>query len=36
TGTNIEIISIDTEEGMILFKSFGGLVAILRYPIRDM
>ncbi|NHJ33492.1 MAG: peptide chain release factor 1, partial [Asgard group archaeon] len=36
TGALIEIISTDTEEGMILFKSFGGLVAILRYPIREM
>jgi len=36
TGADIEIISIDTEEGMILFKSFGGLVAILRYSIREM
>jgi len=36
TGANIEIISTDTEEGMILFKSFGGLVALLRYPIREM
>jgi len=34
-GADIEIISTDTEEGTILFKSFGGLVAILRYPIRD-
>jgi peptide chain release factor subunit 1 len=34
TGAKIEIISTDTEEGMILFKSFGGLVALLRYPIR--
>jgi len=35
-GAIIEIVSIDTEEGMILFKSFGGLVAILRYSIREM
>jgi peptide chain release factor subunit 1 len=35
-GADIEIISVDTEEGMILFKSFGGLVAILRYSIREM
>ncbi|MBD3192693.1 MAG: peptide chain release factor 1 [Candidatus Heimdallarchaeota archaeon] len=32
----IEIISTDTEEGSILFKSFGGLVALLRYPIRNL
>ncbi|MBN1329516.1 MAG: peptide chain release factor 1 [Candidatus Heimdallarchaeota archaeon] len=36
TGADIEIISTDTEEGMILFKSFGGLVALLRYSIREM
>lgn len=36
SGAEIEIISIDTEEGVILFKSFGGLVALLRYPIREM
>jgi peptide chain release factor subunit 1 len=36
TGADIEIISVDTEEGMILFKSFGGLVALLRYSIREM
>ncbi|MFW9924806.1 MAG: peptide chain release factor aRF-1 [Candidatus Thorarchaeota archaeon] len=34
-GAEIEIISTDTEEGMILFKSFGGLVALLRYSIRE-
>ncbi|NHJ85482.1 MAG: peptide chain release factor 1 [Asgard group archaeon] len=36
TGADIEVISTDTEEGMILYKSFGGLVALLRYSIRDM
>ncbi|NHK32881.1 MAG: peptide chain release factor 1 [Asgard group archaeon] len=36
TGASIEIISTDTEEGMILYKSFGGLVAILRYSLREM
>ncbi len=35
-GAEIEIVSTDTEEGMILYKSFGGLVAILRYSIREM
>jgi peptide chain release factor subunit 1 len=35
-GASIEIVSTDTEEGMILYKSFGGLVAILRYSIREM
>ncbi|NHJ05652.1 MAG: peptide chain release factor 1 [Candidatus Heimdallarchaeota archaeon] len=35
-GAEVEIISTDTEEGMILFKSFGGLVALLRYSIREM
>ncbi|TFG00198.1 MAG: peptide chain release factor 1, partial [Promethearchaeota archaeon] len=35
TGASIEIISTDTEEGMILFKSFGGIVALLRYPLTN-
>lgn len=35
-GAEVEIISTDTEEGMILYKSFGGLVALLRYSIREM
>jgi peptide chain release factor subunit 1 len=35
TGSSIEIISTDTEEGMILFKSFGGIVALLRYPLTN-
>jgi peptide chain release factor subunit 1 len=30
-GTNVEIISADTEEGQMLKKSFGGVAAILRY-----
>ncbi|MCW4021815.1 MAG: peptide chain release factor aRF-1 [Candidatus Bathyarchaeota archaeon] len=30
-GTDIEIISADTEEGQMLKKSFGGVAAILRY-----
>ncbi|HUU79158.1 MAG TPA: peptide chain release factor aRF-1 [candidate division Zixibacteria bacterium] len=35
-GAEVEIICTDTEEGMILYKSFGGLVALLRYSIREM
>ncbi|MFX0163411.1 MAG: peptide chain release factor aRF-1 [Candidatus Hodarchaeota archaeon] len=31
TGTNVEIISTDTEEGSQLLNAFGGLAAILRY-----
>ena len=31
TGAIIEIISTETEEGEILFSTFGGIVAILRY-----
>jgi peptide chain release factor subunit 1 len=30
-GTNVEILSADTEEGQMLKKSFGGVAAILRY-----
>ncbi|KZX15012.1 peptide chain release factor 1 [Methanobrevibacter cuticularis] len=30
-GSDIEIISTETEEGMQLFKAFGGIAAILRY-----
>ena len=31
TGTNVEILSGETEEGQMLKKSFGGIAAILRY-----
>ncbi len=30
-GSDVEIISTETEEGMQLFKAFGGIGAILRY-----
>jgi len=30
-GSDVEIISTETEEGMQLFKAFGGIAAILRY-----
>jgi peptide chain release factor subunit 1 len=30
-GTNIELISIDTDQGSMLIRAFGGLAAILRY-----
>ena len=33
TGTNIEIISTETEYGEMLFSTFGGVVAILRYKL---
>ncbi|MHA2008659.1 MAG: peptide chain release factor aRF-1 [Promethearchaeota archaeon] len=33
TGTNVEIISTETEEGEMLFSTFGGIAAILRYKI---
>lgn len=33
TGTNVEIISVDTEEGEMLRNSFGGIAAILRFKI---
>ncbi|MCW4034745.1 MAG: peptide chain release factor aRF-1 [Candidatus Bathyarchaeota archaeon] len=31
TGTNVEVLSAETEEGQMLKKSFGGIGAILRY-----
>ena len=33
TGTDIEIISAETEEGEMLYSTFGGIVAILRYKL---
>lgn len=33
TGTDIEIISSETEYGEMLFSTFGGIVAILRYKL---
>ena len=33
TASNVEIISTETEEGMQLFRAFGGIAAILRYHI---
>ena len=32
-GTNVEIISSETEEGEMLYSTFGGAVALLRYKI---
>ncbi len=32
-GTDIEIISTETEYGEMLFSTFGGIVAILRYKL---
>ena len=29
--TDVEFISTETEEGMQLFRAFGGIAAILRY-----
>ncbi|MFX1574661.1 MAG: peptide chain release factor aRF-1 [Promethearchaeota archaeon] len=33
TGTDVEILSTETEEGEMLFSTFGGIAAILRYKI---
>ena len=33
TGTDIEILSTETEEGEMLYSTFGGIVAILRYKL---
>lgn len=32
-GSNVELISTETEEGMQLYRAFGGIAAILRYHI---
>jgi peptide chain release factor subunit 1 len=33
TGTDVEILSTETEEGEMLYSTFGGIAAILRYKI---
>jgi peptide chain release factor subunit 1 len=33
TGTNVELISKDSEEGQLLLRAFGGITAILRYRV---
>ncbi len=33
TGSNVEILSTETEEGDTLYSTFGGIVAILRYKL---
>ncbi|TFG25277.1 MAG: peptide chain release factor 1 [Promethearchaeota archaeon] len=33
TGTDVEILSPETEEGEMLYSTFGGIVAILRYKL---
>ncbi len=33
TGTDVEILSAETEEGEMLYSTFGGIVAILRYKL---
>ena len=35
-GTKVELLSIDSEEGEMLMKAFGGIAAILRYDIGGM
>ena len=35
SGSNVEIISPETEEGQMLLKSFGGIAAILRYKMEQ-
>jgi peptide chain release factor subunit 1 len=32
SGASAEVISTQTEEGVMLIKSFGGLAATLKYP----
>jgi peptide chain release factor subunit 1 len=31
SGADVEIISVESEEGQMLMKSFGGIAAILRF-----
>ena len=33
TGANINILSTETEEGEMLYSTFGGIAAVLRYKI---
>ena len=33
TSAKVTLISMDTEEGATLYNSFGGIAALLRYPI---
>jgi len=35
TGTDVEVISIETEEGQMLKNSFGGIAAILRFKLSN-
>ncbi|MDH5795486.1 MAG: peptide chain release factor aRF-1 [Candidatus Bathyarchaeota archaeon] len=35
SGSDVELISTETEEGQMLLKSFGGIAAILRYKLTD-
>jgi len=34
-GANVEIVSIETEEGQMLKNSFGGIAAVLRFKLQD-
>ncbi|MBI0583082.1 MAG: peptide chain release factor 1 [Methanomassiliicoccus sp.] len=34
-GTKVELLSVDSEEGEMLMKAFGGVAAILRYSVGD-
>lgn len=35
SGVNVEIISVETEEGLMLNESFGGIAAILRFKLQN-
>ncbi|MEM2720714.1 MAG: peptide chain release factor 1, partial [Candidatus Bathyarchaeia archaeon] len=35
TGTEVEVISTETEEGQMLKNSFGGIAALLRYKLEQ-
>ncbi|MDH5779821.1 MAG: peptide chain release factor 1, partial [Candidatus Bathyarchaeota archaeon] len=33
-GADVEVISVETEEGQMLLKSFGGIAAVLRFKLQ--
>jgi peptide chain release factor subunit 1 len=35
TGGTVELISTETEEGMQLYKAFGGIAALLRFKVEQ-
>ena len=33
TSASVTLVSMDTEEGATLYEAFGGIAALLRYPL---